>query len=74
MLTPASHKGFTLIEIIIVVALVGIVFAAVAQTINPSKFFNLGYDDKRKDAINKLRSSLASYYLDKNAYPAASCD
>lgn len=74
MPTSANNKGFTLIEIVIVVALVGIVFAAVAQNLNPTRFFNLGYDDKRKDSINKLRSALASYYLDKSAYPAASCD
>lgn len=64
---PAQQKGFTLLELVIVIAILGTLFALVVPNI-------MGEPDKAKVAavkidIRQISSSLQRYYLHNNRYP-----
>lgn len=66
-----KQTGFTLIEFLIVIAMVGIMSAVAVASIKPQKFFNAGNDARRKNDLKQLQNALASYYTDKGDYPPA---
>ena len=63
----ASNKGMTLIEIMVVVAIIGLVMAMV--TVNVMKRFEKAKLDTAKTQIKSLEQALEQYYLDNNNYP-----
>jgi len=66
----SSISGFTVIEVLIVVAFVGIMATAViGMNINPS--IQKGRDAKRKQDLSKLTRIFEDYYNDKSYYPPA---
>ncbi len=62
-------KGFTLVELLIVIALIGILSVAVLATINPIEQTNKARDAKFKNDAAEVLSAYERYYSAQNAYP-----
>lgn len=60
-----NNKGFTLIEIMIVLVLLGLVASMVIKNINPNK----GKIQATKIQVKQLEAALDRYKLDCNFYP-----
>lgn len=61
-----QSSGFTLIEILIVIAIIGVMYSS---SFNPITQLTKARDAKRKDDINSFRIALEDYYNDKGCYP-----
>ncbi len=64
-------NGFTLIELIIVIAVLGVLFTALLTTVNPLEQFKKSRDTQRKSSIGQIQRALESYYQDHGQYPAS---
>ncbi|OGH09981.1 MAG: hypothetical protein A2152_03445 [Candidatus Levybacteria bacterium RBG_16_35_6] len=64
-------KGFTLIELVIVVAVLGIISTIVMTSINPMAQFQKANDGRIKSDLAQLQRVLESYYEDVGRYPAS---
>lgn len=62
-------KGFTLVELLIVIALIAILSVAVLATINPIEQTNKARDAKFKNDAAEVLGALERYYASQNAYP-----
>lgn len=62
-------KGFTLVELVVVIAILGILIIALIATLNPFAQFSKAFDAQRKHDIMEIRNALDTYYNDKNCYP-----
>ena len=71
MLSPSLQKGLTLIEILIVVAIIGLLSAIVIITINPMEQLAKGRDALRKSAVGQLGHAVDSYVVSRGgtSYP-----
>lgn len=66
---PKKCSGFTLLEILIVVALLAVIGAAIIIFLNPIQQINKAWDSKKKSDLNILKKSFEDYYNDKGCYP-----
>ncbi|MFA6250764.1 MAG: prepilin-type N-terminal cleavage/methylation domain-containing protein [Candidatus Shapirobacteria bacterium] len=64
-----KQKGFTLVEILIVFAIIAIVIAAMVMGLNPYGILNRGKDARRKKDLNRIRVAFEEYFNDKGCYP-----
>lgn len=64
-----KSKGFTLVELLIVIALIGILSVAVLSTINPIEQSNKANDAKYKNDAAEILSAVERYYTSKQLYP-----
>lgn len=62
-----SSKGFTLIEVLIVVAIIGIIASVVLVAVNQARAN--GRDAKRVQDLKQLTLALDLYYQDHGTYP-----
>lgn len=67
-----KRKGFTLIELILVVAIIGIFSAGVLAAINPSQQVQKANDSRRKTDLEMIQRALEAYYADNGRYPTSS--
>ncbi len=67
-----KQKGFTLLELLIVIVIIGILIALVLPNLinGPIR----ARDVRRKEDLNAISSGLEQYYNDNQAYPAAMAD
>ncbi len=65
--TYAKRPAFTLIEVLIVVAILIVLMAALMVTVIPS--LSKGRDGRRKADLHKIATALEEYYNDKGMYP-----
>jgi len=63
-------KGFTLIELMVVVLIVGLLSGLVVVNVNNSRISSR--DAKRKADMGTVSSALAAYYADQHYYPSGS--
>jgi prepilin-type N-terminal cleavage/methylation domain-containing protein len=66
-----SHrqKGFTLVEILIVVSILVLLGLIALVGINPMTQIFKGYDARRRVDLNKIKIALEAYYSDHECYP-----
>lgn len=63
------NKGFTLVELLIVIGILSILSMAVLLTLNPFTQIQKGNDAKRKADLSQVQKALEIYYQDYGAYP-----
>lgn len=70
----ASHapRGFTIAELMVVVAVSGVLLVAGLSILNPTLQINRGNDAKRKANLAKIQTALELFRSDKSYYPASS--
>lgn len=65
-----KKKGFTLLEILLVIALIGILVTIIIVASNPIARLASARNDIRKSDIRKIEGALIQYRLQEGAYPA----
>lgn len=63
-------RGFTLIELIIVVGVVSVLSIALLTIVDPVAQFQKANDARRKSDLSQIQKTLESYYGDNGRYPA----
>lgn len=65
-----AASGFSLVELLVVIAVIGILATLVVSAINPAEQLNRARDAKRQQEVNRLAKALAAYYTNNNSqYP-----
>jgi len=67
-----NRKGFTLMELLIVVTVLVIIGVAVLTMLNPMVQFLKGYDTVRKADLAEIKAAFEAYYEDHGCYPPSS--
>lgn len=62
-------NGFSLIELLIVIAVVGVLAAGLMTVLNPVAYLQKSADAKRKTDLSEVQKALELYYQDNNRYP-----
>jgi len=65
-------KSFTILELLIIVALISILATAAIYFFNPFQQIHKAQDAKRKNDLDKLKKAFEDYYNDKGCYPKPS--
>ncbi len=63
-------RGFTLLELIIVIAIISILYSIVVTVIDPVQKITKAYDSQRLTDINTLNKAVEQYYIDNLNYNA----
>lgn len=66
-----NSKGFTLVELLVVIGVLGILAAGLLATIDPLEQFRKGADSNRKTTSLELVNALTRYYAAHNVFPWA---
>jgi len=64
-----KNKGFTLLEMIIVIGILGILAVGAIVALNPLAQFEKANDARRKSDLAQIQRALETYYQDHNQYP-----
>lgn len=71
MVEMRYQKGFTLIEISVVMAIIAIMVVILIGLLNPILLYERAIDDRRKKDLNYIRLAFEDYYTDKACYPSS---
>ncbi len=66
---PNTQKGFTLVELLVVIAVLGVLAAGVLVAINPLEQLARGRDVSKKTAITELGRGLNTYLTTQHELP-----
>lgn len=67
----SASKGFTLIELVVVIGILAVLFAIVLIAINPGRQFAQANDTKRRSDVNAILNAVSQYAADhKGALPS----
>ena len=69
---PIKNKGFTLIELIVAIGILGILAVAAIIALDPVAQLQKSNDVRRKSDLAQVQRALESYYQDHGKYPASS--
>lgn len=69
MKSAQYYKGFTLIELIVVIAIVGVLAAGLIALINPITQLQKSRDAQRKSDIKQIQAALEFYRAQNGYYP-----
>jgi len=64
-------RGFTLVELLVVMAILAIMTVVMIGILNPIALADKGYDARRKKDLGRIRVAFEEYYSDKGCYPKA---
>jgi len=64
-----SRNSFTLLEILIVVALIAVLATTAVLLFNPIQQMNKAWNTKRKSDLSQLKKTFEDFYNDKSRYP-----
>lgn len=64
-----TKDGFTLVELLVVIAVIGTLAAGLVVIINPAGMLSKARDAERKSDLTQLQRALEAYYDDYNEYP-----
>lgn len=64
-----KNKGFTLVEILVVIAILLIMILILIGILNPIVLVNKAKDSRRKKDLNRIRVAFEEYFNDKGCYP-----
>ncbi len=62
-------KGFTLVEILVVMAILLLMIVILIGILNPIALVNKARDSRRKKDLNRIKVAFEEYYNDKGCYP-----
>ncbi|KKS07182.1 MAG: general secretion pathway protein G [candidate division WWE3 bacterium GW2011_GWE1_41_27] len=62
-------KGFTIVELLIVVSVIGILSGVTLSVINPAKLQARARDSQRISDLKKIQTALEAYFSDFRSYP-----
>lgn len=65
------QSGFTLIELILVIMMIGVLITVIVLVIKPVVQINKAKDLKRQHDLSQIKSSLDAYYNDNGCYPTS---
>lgn len=71
ILTANSSLAFTLIEILIVVAIIGVLSAGFIILIDPQRHLQKARDSQRKSDLRQIQSAIEVYRADCGEYPSS---
>ncbi len=69
-----NKSGFTLLEILLAIAILAILAAVTLSAINPIRQLSEARDSQRKNDVSELHKAVQQYFIDKGAYPADVAD
>src|SRR3989344_2274425 len=70
-LLPKLRKGFTLVELLIVIGILAVLLAIVLIALNPARQFSQANNTKRSSDVNAILNAVHQYAADnKGAIPA----
>jgi prepilin-type N-terminal cleavage/methylation domain-containing protein len=64
-----NKKGFTLVELLIVIIVISILSGVVISVVNVSGMRARARDSQRKADLSKIASALELFYTDNRSYP-----
>lgn len=67
-------NGFTLIEVLITLALVGVMATGIIIAVNPLSQLQKAQDSKRKSDLSQVQKAVETYYQDNGKYPPSTAD
>jgi prepilin-type N-terminal cleavage/methylation domain-containing protein len=65
-----NHRGFTLLEILLVVGIIAILAGIVIVAVNPARQLATVRNTERKADIKQIDSAIKQYYIDHGTYPS----
>ena len=72
MMSPKiNRRGFTLLEILLVIGIIAILAGIVIIAINPSKQLAAVRDAERKTDLKTISNAMIQFYIDKGFYPGS---
>ncbi len=71
MMKIKIKTGFTLIEMILVVAIIGVMATITIAALDPLAQFQKANDSRRKSDLAQIQRALETYYQDAGRYPAS---
>ncbi len=68
--TMNNKPGFTLMEMLITIAVLGVISGVVVALLNPVKHMQTSRDSRRKSDLGAIQTALEMYYSENNQYPS----
>ena len=68
------QSGFTLLEILLTIAILAILAAVILVAMNPVHQMSQARDEQRKNDVSELHKAVQQYLIDKGSYPANVAD
>jgi len=62
-------RAFTLVELLIVVAIIGILSGVLLTVLNPGRFQKRARDTRRKGDLGAIQTAVEMYYSEEGEYP-----